>query len=331
MSEFPNPDLPTIEIAGQQATAHVFSIPLRHQVRDLDQREGVLLEIGGVWSEWSPAVDLPDELAARWLGPSLEQGMPQAYRASIPLSVTVPALAPSQAAELVRESSCVTATVVVADADVDNDIARVAAVREALGAKGRLRIDAAGQWSVAEALERLSALAQFNLEFVEQPVADTDQMRQLRQELTGRGLEIPIAADEIINDAAELPSAAEINQSADFAVLKVQPLGGVHKAVEIAEALALPCVISSTCETSIGLHAGVRAAACLPTLRLSNELDTARLLAADVVSRPIASQYGAVRVAGRPRAERDLIDQVRADEQKQAWWLDRLRRCAELV
>ncbi len=323
----------TVELAGQPAEVHVYAIDMRVPVRGLTVREGVIIERAGIWSEWSPDIELDDAAAARWLGESVTVSTPQLQRASIPLSVTIPALEAEQAAELARESSCVTATVVVADPafDDDADVRRVAAVRAALGGHGKLRVDAAGQWSVERAVEMLSRLAEYDLQFVEQPVATYDEMRQLRDELLTRGLEIEFAADELINADPTNCDPAEIQQIAQYAVLKTHALGGVNATVDLAAQFDIPMVISSACETSIGLHAGIRAAACLPTMRLSNELDTIRLLTGDVVSKPLASQYGAVRVAGRPRADKELLARYAADQDRTAWWLERLTRCAALV
>jgi L-Ala-D/L-Glu epimerase len=70
----------------------------------------------------------------------------------------------------------------VDDAD---DLAMVAAVREALGRGPRLRLDANGTWSVPQALRNLSALAEFDIDFVEQPVRDhpVGQLGEVRARL----------------------------------------------------------------------------------------------------------------------------------------------------
>jgi o-succinylbenzoate synthase len=54
--------------------------------------------------------------------------------------------------------------------------------------------------------------------------------------------------------------------AADVIVVKVQPLGGVHRALEVVAAAGLPAVVSSALETSVGLAAGVALAAALPQL-----------------------------------------------------------------
>ena len=67
-------------------------------------------------------------------------------------------------------------------------------------------------------------------------------------------------------------------------MLKVQPLGGVRACLEIAERIGLPVVVSSALETSIGLRAGLALAAALPELPYACGLNTAGLLADDLVA-----------------------------------------------
>src|SRR5690606_42040707 len=54
---------------------------------------------------------------------------------------------------------------------------------------------------------------------------------------------------------------------ADVVVLKVQPLGGPRRALEVAQRCGLPVVVSSALETSVGMAAGVAVAAAIPTDR----------------------------------------------------------------
>src|SRR5262249_41637724 len=56
--------------------------------------------------------------------------------------------------------------------DDAEDLATVAAVREALGAAPRLRLDANGSWSLPQAIRNLRALEEYGIDFVEQPVRD---------------------------------------------------------------------------------------------------------------------------------------------------------------
>ncbi len=64
----------------------------------------------------------------------------------------------------------------------EEDVARVRAVRSALGPDVRLRLDANGAWSAKEAIGVIDRVRGCNIEFVEQPVApgNIDAMRRRR-------------------------------------------------------------------------------------------------------------------------------------------------------
>ena len=56
------------------------------------------------------------------------------------------------------------------------DVELVAAVREAVGPDVAIRVDANGAWDVDTVAPMIARLARFDLEFVEQPVADLDDL-----------------------------------------------------------------------------------------------------------------------------------------------------------
>src|SRR5260221_9023099 len=62
----------------------------------------------------------------------------------------------------------------VAAADFAEDRRRIAALRARFGTQVKIAADANGRWSAAEALEKLDALAVYNLPYVEQPVPPGD-------------------------------------------------------------------------------------------------------------------------------------------------------------
>lgn len=115
--------------------------------------------------------------------------------------------------------------------DIDMEVNRISALRRAVGTKPRIRLDANGTWSFANAGAALRRFAKWDIEFVEQPLAPGDlrALAQLRNETT-----IPIAADESIkNDRAldELLDAGAI----DVAILKPAFLGGLLLTQRLAQ------------------------------------------------------------------------------------------------
>ena len=94
--------------------------------------------------------------------------------------------------------------------------------------------------------------------------------------------------------------------AADVVILKGQPLGGVWRCLEVAEAAGRPVVVSSAVETSVGLAAGLALAAALPELAGACGLGTMALLAGDVTPDPLRPVAGHMRVR-RPRPEPGLL------------------------
>jgi o-succinylbenzoate synthase len=273
----------------------VYSIPMRTRFRGVTRRDGVLIHGSAGWGEFSPFPEYGPRECARWLAAALEAahtGWPAPLRDRIPVNVTVPAVDPERAHAIVRASGCRTAKVKVAErgqSDAD-DLARVEAVRDALGARGKVRIDVNGAWDVHHAGRMIRTLDRFDLEYVEQPCARLEELAELR-----RKVDVPIAADESIR-RAEDPLKVRAAEAADVAVLKVQPLGGVRPALRIAEACGLPVVVSSAVETSVGLAAGLALAAALPELPFACGLATLSLLEGDVVADPLLPENGEIPV-----------------------------------
>ena len=178
-----------------------------------------------------------------------------------------------------------------------DDLARVEAVRDALGPAGRVRVDANGAWDVDTAVAAIAALdrAAGGLEYVEQPCASVEDLAAVR-----RRVAVPIAADESIRRAADPYRVRDLG-AADIAVLKVQPLGGVRACLRIAEDIGMPVVVSSALETSLGLAAGVALAAALPRLDHACGLATRSLLTGDVAAPELVPVDGH---AARRRARR---------------------------
>jgi o-succinylbenzoate synthase len=285
-------------LAGLRA----FAIPMRTRFRGITVREGALIEGPAGWAEFSPFADYGPRECARWLGCALEaatEGWPAPVRQRIPVNVTVPAVGPRQAHAIVAGSGCRTAKVKVAEpgdtaASLAADMARVEAVRDALGPDGHIRVDANGGWDVPAAERALRQLGRFGLEYAEQPCPTLGELAQLR-----RRVDVPVAADESVR-RAEDPLAVRAAGAADIVVLKAQPLGGVKAALRVAEACGLPVVVSSAVETSVGLAAGVALAASLPELRYACGLATMSLLAGDVTGTSLAEAGGSLPVLRPP-------------------------------
>jgi O-succinylbenzoate synthase len=327
-------DLPALD--ELLASVRVVAIPLAVRFRGLSVREAVIVEGPCGAGEFAPFVEYDDTESAPWLEAAVEAawwGWPPPLRTEVPVNATVPAVPASDVAGvLARFDGCRTAKVKVAERGqvLDDDLDRVAAARAALGRSGRVRVDANGAWSVAEATEALRRLSAFDLEYAEQPCATVDELRDLRMSLARNGIDVPIAADESIRKAAD-PLEVAHREAADLVVVKVAPLGGVRRALEIVDECGLPAVVSSALDTSVGISAGLALAAALPSLEHACGLGTVSLLTGDVSLSPLLPRGGILR-PGAVEVDDELCQHLAAAPDREAWWRERLARChAELT
>ncbi|XVQ16106.1 o-succinylbenzoate synthase [Spirillospora sp. CA-255316] len=307
----------------------VYAIPMRTRFRGITRREGVLVQGPAGWGEFSPFAEYGPAECARWLAAAREaafDGWPEPRRDRIPVNVTIPAVGPEQAHAMAAASGCRTAKVKVAERGQDeaDDLARVEAVRDALGPAGRVRIDVNGGWDVDTATRMIRSLDRFDLEYAEQPCATLEELARVRLRV-----DVPVAADESIR-RAEDPLKVRAAEAADIAVLKVQPLGGVRAALRVAEACGLPVVVSSAVETSVGLAAGLALAAALPELPFACGLGTLSLLEDDVVRDPLRPVDGAIPVR-RPGIDEDALRRAEAGEDLAGPWRRRLSEAERIL
>ena len=304
------------------ATAVVVALPMRVRFRGITVREALLFRGPAGWGEFSPFVEYDDEEAAHWLAAGIEAawlGPPPTVRGAVEVNATVPAVPASEVpAILARFPGARTAKVKVAEKGqaLRDDVERVEAARALVE---KVRVDANGGWSVDEAVTAIAALGQ--LEYVEQPCASVEELAAVR-----RRVSTPIAADESIRKAED-PLRVAAADAADIAVVKVAPLGGMRRVLELAEQIRLPIVVSSALDTAVGISAGIATAAALPTLDHACGLGTGALFVDDVTTDPPRQTSGEL----RPTAV-DVGDAppLAAPERRQ-WWLDRLVRCHALL
>ncbi|HIZ99354.1 MAG TPA: o-succinylbenzoate synthase [Candidatus Janibacter merdipullorum] len=306
----------------------VVRLPLRTRFRGITEREIAVVRGPRGWGEFAPFLEYGAQESARWLEATIEAawvGWPEPVRTTVPVNATVPAI-PSDdvAAVLARYDGCTTAKVKVAEPGQReaDDIDRVAAAREAIGEHGRIRVDANGGWSLTQAHDMLTRLAPFGLEYAEQPCADVRDLARLRVELALGGVDVPVAADESIRKAEDPLEVARL-RAADVVVVKVAPLGGVARALEVVADCGLPAVVSSAIDSSIGLRAGVALAAALPELEHACGLGTGALLGGDVTADPLLPAAGALPVR-EVEVDPALVAEHAAPDARLEWWRDRV-------
>lgn len=306
---------------------HVVTVPLTVRFRGIGHREVALVRGPAGWGEFGPFLEYEPPEAARWLASAIEcawQGLPAPVRDHVPVNATVPAVpAADVASVLARYDGCTTAKVKVAERgqSLADDVARVAEARRILGPSGRVRVDANGAWSLDDARRAVAALAPHDIEYVEQPCAAVEDLARLRVALARDGVDVPVAADESIRKADD-PLRVAALEAADVVVVKVAPLGGPRRALQVVHDCGLPAVVSSAIDTSVGIATGVALAAALPDLPYACGLGTVSLLADDVTSQPLRAAGGALPVRA---VDPDRLDAVAAPADRVAWWRERVR------
>ena len=298
-------------MAGVGVRAHRVRIPLRVPLGGQAFRDATLVEGPVGWGEFSPLPGYPCDprMCEEAVREAVFLAWPAPVRAEVPVNGLVPAVGPDEAAALAGEAAAAGVTtlkVKVGSAALADDADRVAAVRAALGPSGRIRLDANGAWDVETAVAAIDRLAGFELELVEQPVADLADLARVRQRVS-----VPVAADESLRSLGDARRLATL-EAADAVVVKVQPLGGVRAALRVIDAAGVPAIVSSLYETSVGLAAGVALAAALPDLPFACGLGTASLLAGDVVADPLVPQRGVLPVR-RPDPDPALLARWRVE------------------
>lgn len=310
----------------------VVALPLVTRFRGITVREAALWEGPAGWTEFSPFVEYGDDEAAHWLAAAYDFGgnEPPAGRRAVDrvrVNATIPAVNPDRVADLLATfPGCRTAKIKVAEPGqkLADDLARVARVRQVMGPDARLRVDANGGWSLDEARAAAEGLRQFTLEYMEQPCASVDELRDLR----ALDLGIPIAADESIRKASD-PLLVRDRNAADVIVVKAAPLGGISRAIDLVEQVGLPAVVSSALETSVGLAMGAFLAAALPDTYDAG-LGTVSLLAADVTREPLMTRNGCIEVR-RVAPDRELLATHNAGAERTSWWVERITRCHRVL
>lgn len=142
------------------------------------------------------------------------------------------------------------------------DLARVKAVREAVGQDINLRLDANQGWTANQAINTIKKLeaAELGIELVEQPVAAADfkGLKEVKENVL-----IPIMADESLFSLQDAVRLLEM-QACDYLNIKLMKTGGISTALAIAnlaENYGIECMLGSMLESRISVTAAAAVAA----------------------------------------------------------------------
>ena len=304
----------------------VIALPTKTNFRGVNVREVALFRGEYGWGEFSPFLEYDYQECAPWLMCAIEAATkprPQLYRSSVRVNGTIPATNDKSVIKSLVETyqGVKTFKVKVGD-NLGKDIVRLAQIRS-LGRDIKIRIDVNGLWSVKDALTNLYAFYEEvgPFEYVEQPCATLEELRELKSSIH---IPLKIAVDEVLRKAKD-PFAIDLSGAADFVMLKVQPLGGIARAHQLAEHHKLPVVVSSALESAVGINYGLQLAASFPEMNFDCGLGTGSLLGADVASLPIVN--GEIEIT---EVEPDFNGYEVAPDRYE-WWKNRVMKTAELL
>jgi O-succinylbenzoate synthase len=298
----------------------VVALPMKTSFRGITVREVALIKGEYGWGEFSPFLEYDDAESAPWLASAIEaatQPKPKLYRTEVAVNGTIPALNDKEELERVVNSlPGVTTFKVKVGSNADEDIARINALR-ALRPNASFRIDANGLLSVEQAVSLLQLVG--DIEYIEQPCATIEELRELKKIIN-----VKIVGDEVLRKAKD-PFAIDLSGAVDYLMLKVQPLGGIKRAHQLAAHHELPVVVSSALESAVGINYGLTLAASFEDMNFDCGLGTGSLLAKNVAELPIVD--GKIAIS-------DVVphfDGLDVSADRYEWWKNRIMRTSELL
>ena len=298
----------------------VVALPMKTNFRGVTVREVALIQGEYGWGEFSPFLEYDDAESAPWLACAIEaatQPKPKLFRTEVTVNGTIPALNDREELERVINSfPGATTFKVKVGSNADADIARIKALR-ALRPNAKLRIDANGLLSVEQAVSLLQLVG--DIEYIEQPCATVEELRELKKRV-----DVKIVGDEVLRKAKD-PFAIDLSGAVDYLMLKVQPLGGIKRAHQLAQHHKLPVVVSSALESAVGINYGLTLAASFEEMNFDCGLGTGSLLAKNVAQLPIAD--GKIQIS-------DVVPNLEGldvSADRYEWWKNRIMRTAELL
>ncbi|MBM3711440.1 MAG: O-succinylbenzoate synthase [Actinobacteria bacterium] len=307
------------------ASLRVLALPMRTTFRSLDIRETALIKGENGWGEFAPFVEYSDQESLPWLESAIEaadKALSPALRESIPINASVPASNDeSEIEQILSWYPGVATAKIKVGTGIKEDLARIKAVRKHLP-KAKIRIDVNGSWSVKDALFNIIAIYEVTgdlLEYVEQPVSSLSELKQLKE---GMSVVLKIAGDEVLRKAED-PFAINLDGAIDILMLKVSPLGGIKRALELASHHKLPVVISSALESAVGISYGLALAARVPKLDYACGLGTSALFNQDIGDIPIMN--GAIKATNYPM-DLERIERYELKGERLEWWRNRISR-----
>ena len=302
----------------------VVALPMKTKFRGISIRETALFRGDAGWAEFAPFVEYDPRECVPWLESAIEEAttnFDNQYRSTIAVNATVPASDDEVEIEKILSWYPGVDTVKIkVGTGIKEDLIRIARVRKILPS-AKIRIDVNGSWKIDDAVFNIRTIygevAGNFLEYVEQPVATLDELRELKERLI---VDVKIAGDEVLRKASN-PFALDLSGAIDVLMLKVAPLGGIKRSLELAAHHKLPVVVSSALESAVGISHGLRLASAIEKLDYACGLATGALFEEDLATLPIHD--GAMNV-NTPVIDDERLERFAATPERLEWWRNRI-------
>lgn len=193
----------------------------------------------------------------------------------------------------------------------EEDVVRMAKIREAVGDDVALRLDANQGWTRQEAVYTLGEMEDLDIQFAEQPIeaGDVDGFRFVRGKV-----DVPVMADETTHSPEDAMKVIK-KEAADYINIKLMKAGGFWKAKKIAaaaEAAHVKCMIGGMLGTNILGTAATHMAVAIENI-VFRDLDMGTSIETPIIKKGGAKLEGNERVVndspglGIEEIEEDLL------------------------
>ena len=214
------------------------------------------------------------------------------------MGIFVPEEMAQKAVEFVNQGHK-TLKIKIGDSDIDKDVERVRLVREAVGDSIKIRVDANAWYSRADAIRVIRRIEKYNLDNIEQPLADWDLEGMAA--ITAK-VDTPIMADESVHNLWDAYRIVK-DKVADIIKIKFAKIGGFYKAqqvINLCEAAGVPVVIGNGLNTSIMGSAELNLACSHKQIIQGGEFVGPAKLKEDLVKDPLVMKDGKYVLRDKP-------------------------------
>jgi len=244
------------------------------------------------------------DILGKSVGKPVYQLLGGAVREAVTIKWSVSGQEPAKAAEIAAwaTSQGFKTIKVKVGLEPSADVARVRAVRNAVGPNVRIGVDANGGWSKATAIATIPRFYDDNIFFVEQPVpaGDVSWMADVR-----RQIRLPLIADESVYTSQDAMALIRADAADVFSVYvgKAGGIGPARKIVAVAEAAGIACTVGSNLEMGIGSAAMIHLAASTSGIKAEDfpcDIIGPLYYEDDLLTEPLSLAKGAAGILQRP-------------------------------